>query len=185
MNDRNGEGMPKQIFTPSTRFRLFQRFSQLIGLFILLFIAVFVLIATLSRASNASGAIAPLLWLLLGAGCLAYVLYSVRQDLLMICEIGFDDHHLFFRHLRGWHSLAVDDIQAVAPYRFLFVESGSALVSDKLPARYWSPANGRLKTGRSLAVPHNIIPYESLLKMIQDRQSKIAIDNNLENKNAG
>ncbi len=160
MNDRNGEGMPKQIFTPSTRFRLFQRFWQLVGLFILLFVAILVLLATLSMASNAGGAIVSLLWLLFGALCLAYVLYSLRQDLLMICEIGFDDHHIYFRHLRGWRSLAVDDIQAVVPYRFLFVESGSALVSDKLPARYWSPANGRLKTGRSLAVPHNIIPHE-------------------------
>ncbi len=181
MNELNGKGVPKQVLTPSANFRLFQRFWQLIGLFVLLVVALFVLIATLSMASNSSGFIMSLLWLLVGAFFLAYVLYSLRQDLLMISEIGFDDHHLFFRHFRGWHSLAVDDIQTVIPYRFLLIESGSALGSEKLPTQYWSPANGRLKQGRSLAIPNNIIPHESLLKMIQDRQSKITKDDNLEN----
>jgi len=184
MKDRNSEGMPQQIFTPSPKFRLFQRFGQLVGLSVLLFVALLILLTTLSMASNAGGPFMPLLWLLLGALCLTYVLYSMRQALLMICEIGFDDHHFYFRHLRGWHALAVDDVQQVIPYRFLLVESGSALVSDKLLARYWSPANGRLKTGRSLAIPNNIISHESLLKLIQDRQSKNTIDDNLETNNA-
>lgn len=184
MDNTNDEGLPTQIFTPNTRFRLIQRFGQLVGLTVLLFVALMILLTTLSMASNASGAIMPLIWLLLGALCLAYVLYSVRQDVLMICEIGFDDHYVYFRHLRGWHSLAVDEIQTVIPYRFLLVESGSALVSDKLPARYWSPANGRLKTGRSLAIPNNIISHERLLKLIQDRQSTTTKDDNLETNNA-